>query len=232
MRSIENSGLGVTAPMLTQPGRYPVAHMLYTGGRCGPGALPARPQDLFRKSIGLQTCEDTGSGMRCQSATPVSTMNGLGRLGGTTIANPLCAGFDQALRNLKILLDEAERISTGSSGNLTDDVPYQQAKAYYDKENSWWAWNRTDPILSGTCTAAILTAERYYNALNNSVKASGGTVGVDLAPPELPNNDHTIATTIKWVAVAGGITVAVGGIIYLVGPFVRSLAKAGARAVR
>ena len=233
MRSIENSGLGTTTPVLAHPGRAPaVSRMLYTGDRHCAGPAPTRVSDFFRRSIGLQTCDADGSGsVGCQLATPVSALSGLG---GTTVTNPFCSGFDQALENLNILLTEAERISAAASYNLTDSVAYQQAKAYYAKESSWWAWNRTDPVIPSTCTKAILTAESYYAALNAEVKAGGGKQGVDLPAPALPgtDTDHSLANAIKWVAIAGGITVAVGGVIYLVGPFVRSLAKAGARAVR
>lgn len=216
MRSIENSGLGATTPVFMQPGRPPIARMLYSGGQCGPGAAPQSIHELFRKSIGLQTCDDEGSGIRCQSATPVSAMHGLGGLGVLG-----CKSLDLAKDGLKQTLAVAEK--NGYTG------PEYTAAV----NSAIWDIAVVIPYIGNDCAQYTLEAQR----LDSNLRAALPSFAKNELPPMSGSLDTTDATnktadTIKAVAIAGGISVAVIGVIYLVGPFVRSLAKAGARAVR
>lgn len=225
MRTIEDSGLGslgATTPVLTQPERVPIFRMLMNGQRyCAGPELPA-PKILFRKSMGLELCNVEGNGIQCAPATPVSALGGLGAV---TWSNVLCKSYDNALRNMQILLSEAERVE------VTASVAYRQAKALLDDETAWAQWKHAAPLLPETCEQETLKAESLYSALNEIVKGAGGERGVDAALPSQQPSDKT-ADTIKVVAVAGGISIAVIGVIYLVGPFVRGLSKAGARRLR
>lgn len=230
MRSIEGSGLGATVPVLTQPGRLPIYRMLMKGQRYLPGCVPDMLRESFNPAVGVQTCDVDGDGIRCSLATPVAAattgLGGLGALGAVTWSNVACGSYDRALSNLQILLAEADRV--GVTG-----IEYDQAKALIDDETSWAQWKHATPLLPETCTKETLKAEGLYAALNMAVRAAGGTRGVDLPLPSenQPPSDST-ANTIKTVAIVAGISVAVLGTIYLVGPFVRAAAKAGARRLK
>ena len=229
MRTIEGSGLGTTTPVLSRPGKEPLFRMLMTGQRYCTDFVPMMPGGNFRASVGLDTCDDDGSGLRCKLSTPVSALGGLGamgNLGSVTWSNVACSSYDHALQNLEILLVEAARV--GVTG-----IVYDQARALLDDETSWAQWKHATPLLPDTCREETLKAENLYSALNDAVKAAGGTRGTDAPPPsENWSSPDKIADTIKVVAIASGITVSVVGIIYLVGPLIRGLAKAGARAVK
>lgn len=224
MRSVENSGLGTSTPVLTQPGRVPLLRMLFKGQRGGPRACESdEPLMHYNPAMAVDVCDADGSpGVQCSVQSPITAMSGLGGLGAVTWSNAFCKSYDSALQNLQILLAEAERIG------ITDTIEYQQAKALLDDETSYAQWKHATPVLGETCTRETLKAEGLYAALNSAVKAAGGSHGIDLPNPPADRTGETVRT----VAIVAGISVAVLGTIYLVGPLVRAAAKAGARRIR
>lgn len=226
MRSVESLGLGATIPAMARPGRaLAISKMLYTGERYPVGPMPIRTDtrstraaNFFTPSIELRICDVAGSGIQCQLATPVSALSGLGGggLGGLGVLG--CKSLDLALDSLKQTMKAA------------DDLGFSHPAYIAAKNSSVWDVAVVIPYIGNDCEKFTNEAQR----LDANLRAALPTGAQALLPPIAPSYapSDRLGETIKWVAIAGAITVGVGGIIYLVGPFVRSLAKAGARAVR
>ena len=222
MRSVENFGLGASTPVLTQPGRVPLLRMLFKGQRGGPRACESgEPSMHYNPAMAVDVCDADGSpGMQCSVQSPVTAMSGLGMV---AYSNSFCLNYDKALESIKKLLAEAERVG------VVDTIEYEQAAALLKREESWIPWEHAGPVLPATCEKETLRATGLYSALNDAIRAAGGRPGAEEPPGGGGDNS---GNTVRTVAIVAGITVAVGGIIYLVGPFVRAAAKAGARRLK
>lgn len=212
MRSVENSGLGATTPVLAQPGRVPLLRMLFKGQRGSARVCESdAPSMHYNPAMAVDVCDADGSpGMQCSVQSPVTALSGLGVLG--------CKSLDLALDSLKQTMKAAEE-----EGVLTSE--YTAAK-----ESSVWDISVVIPYIGDDCEKYTNEALRLESNLRRSLHRDFQE-RLAPAPSGYTPSDRT-GDTIKVVAIALGATVAVGGIIYLVGPFVRAAAKAGARRLR
>jgi hypothetical protein len=141
--------------------------------------------------------------------------------------NPFCASLTSVVDRLGLALQEADRVQLSA-------FAVTEARAFHDRETSWFAWNRTDPVLPSTCDRVTSEGEALLQRLNTALRAVGASTPLELEPPKSNFNLTDLAGALKWVAIAG---VSIAGAVIIVPPIlsilpvVRAGSKRAARAL-
>ena len=222
MRAVETSGLGSAPQSVVAPARHGYENSVRRISRasCVPGNLSPRailrPPDAhskasaqFWRSVKLDVTGVEG-GMPLRNSTPaLGAGGGLGQLGslGVPFYAKLhaCSQLTSVLERLELALAEAR-----ASGVNTGSVAFRAADTFYSRETSYFAWNRSDPLLPGTCDRVAAEGEAALRQLNAAIVGVGGStiyttpVGGGDGTPK-PIDWSEALGTVKTVAIAAAI---------------------------